>query len=363
MTGGARLTAVVVAVLVVVSGCVGGDDDGSSRDPSAGPQPTTSDTVAGTSTPGDADSEGVVVGEQVKRALVEAATDDGLVRWPGGAVTVGWSGAVTLRDEQILLAAAEQLAGLTGLRLVPTGAGSVDDETDIAVVFAPRREWPVAPEVGTADLLGVTEARWTAGGELTGATVAIDSTIDQSLRNQTIVHELVHAVGVGHVTCPTSIIYGGTDGIPTWTLGALDDALLRTWYDADLPAGQSAGDLERVVQATSGGPVCEPAPFVVVQSDLGVLWCETGSGVRACVVVDGLGEPPSSPITEPDRWVQDRTLYDYDPSRYEAVQIDGRRALCELTGGERRPCQFTDGPGPLTGADVWTDGTYVYPSP
>jgi hypothetical protein len=358
----------VAAAGLALTACSGGVGDRSVDDASRTPE-----SVASATTPQGPESataptgDGVVVGEEVEQAVLEAAAADGLVRWPAGPVTVGWSGRVTARDEEILRDAVRQLATLTGLELRATGAGSAGPDTDVEVVFAPPGEWPVTPDDEPTHVLGVTEARW-SDGELIGAVVAVDSTIEQSLRNQTIVHELVHAIGVGHVACPTSIIHGGSGGSPTWVIGPLDEELVRTWYDPRLPPGASASVLATSIEGTPGGPTCEAVSFELVRTPAGddgaeVLWCETGAGAQPCVAVDGLRDPPVAPLTDPVRWVLDRTVYDHDPTRYEAVQVEGRRALCELEGGNRRPCQFTDGPGPLTGVDFWTDGTFLYESP
>jgi hypothetical protein len=59
----------------------------------------------------------------------------------------------------------------------------------------------------------------------------------------------------------------------------------------------------------------------------------------------------------------DDALYDHDPDLYEVIVVEGRRTLCELGGRGRRPCQYTDGPGPLTEVDVWYDGQFVYDTP
>jgi hypothetical protein len=364
-----RLALGAVAGALVVAGCAGGGADRSADEASRAPDPVASATTPRAPDSTSATGDGVVVGEEVEQAVLEAAAADGLVRWPTGLVTVGWTGRVTPRDEEILRDAIGRLSALTGLDLRATGAGSIGPDTDIEVVFAPPGEWPVAPDGDPAHVLGVTEARWTGEGELVGAVVAVDSTIEQSLRNQTIVHELVHAVGVGHVECPTSIIHGGSDGAPTWLIGPLDEALLQTWYDPRLRTGEPASALSSAIEGVPGGPTCEPVSFELVRfpAEEGggavVLWCETGPGARPCVAVDGLGDPPAAPLTDPLRWVLDRTIYDHDPTRYTAVQVEGRRALCDLEGGDRRPCQFTDGPGPLTGVDFWTDGTFLYDTP
>lgn len=359
-----HLRAVVVVALLAV-GCAGGDR--AANDAPDAPGPVASATTPTTPSPPGA-GDGVVVGEEVEAAVLEAAAEDGLVRWPEGPVTIGWTGRVTPRDEEIVREAVRRLSALTDLDLLATGAGSVTPDTDVRVVFAPPQDWPVVPDGDPADVLGVTEARWTGDGELTAAVVAVDSTIEQALRNQTIVHELVHAVGVGHVECPTSIIHGGDDGTPSWAIGPLDEALLETWYDPDLRTGATASALDSSIEGVPGGPTCEPATIELVRVPAGdgtgsdVLWCESVEGARPCVVVDGSGEPPSAPFADPVRWVLDRTVYDYDPTRYTAVEVDGRRALCELDG-DRAPCQFTGGPGPLTDVDFWTDGTYFYDAP
>jgi hypothetical protein len=322
----------------------------SSTAPAAAPSPET--------TAADAPTPGPGVSAAAAQALADAATESGLVRWAGPEVTIAVAGTPTDRDIEVLDAAVAELASATGLDLQRVDAGA-----DVTVTFAPRAEWTLdaePPESGHA--LGVTRARWGGDGLLRGADVAVDSTIGQAARNQAIVHELVHALGLGHIACATSIVHGTPAGAPGWVLTPLDREVLGAWYDADLATGSSAEELTGTLEVVDDGVACEPQAFVAAETAEGTIWCEPTLGPSPCVRVDGLGPAPLPPVAA-EVWMVDDVVYDHDPTRYEVFTFEGRRLLCELGDGARRPCQFTDGPGPLTGADVWTDGTSVHRSP
>jgi hypothetical protein len=340
----------LVAVLVVALGLAGCASDGgidrlnrTGAPPPAGPEP---DDVAPPT-----------VSVAVAGAMEEAAANDGLVRWVRDTVTVAVSGQPTPRDLEVLDATIDELRATTALDL----RRSVDADPSITVLFAPRAQWPTEPEEA-GHVLGVTHATWEGDGHLRHADVAVDSTIGQAARNQTIVHEMVHALGLGHVTCVSSVIYGGPDGAPTWDLSPLDQSLVTTWYDPALPTGAPAAEVGALLDVQPGGPACEPQAVEAAETDDGTIWCEVTTGSQPCVLVDGLGPEPTVPL-DADRWAVDGVVYDHDPERYGAFSFEGRRLLCELAGRERRPCQFTDGPGPLTGVDAWTDGELVYDEP
>jgi hypothetical protein len=349
---GSRLAAALVTLLLVVT--TAACSDGSitvERDP------TTTAPDAPTTTAGNART-GTGVSAAVAQAIADASSESGLVRWGGPQVTVGVAGAPTTRDLEVLDAAAAELASASGLEL-----SRVDGPGDITVTFAPRDEWTLEPEPAeTGHVLGVTRARWGGDGLLRGADVAIDAAIGQAARNQAIVHELVHALGLGHIACTTSVVHGGSSGAPGWTLTALDREVVAAWYDGDLVSGSDADTVQGELEVVDTGAPCEPQVFVAAETAEGTIWCEPALGPSPCVHVDGLGPPPTAPLT-PEVWMLDDVVYDHDPTRYEVFTFEGRRLLCELGDSSRRPCQYTDGPGPLTGADVWTDGTTVYRSP
>jgi hypothetical protein len=343
----------LVALAALILALAGACSDGRTT---VEPGPTTAPTTA-PSMPTPAEPR-PGVSAAVAQALADAARDSGLVRWAGPKVTIGVAGTPTARDLEVLDGAAAELAAATGLDLA-----RVEGPGDITVTFAPRAEWTLEPEPPeSGHVLGVTRARWGADGLLRGADVAVDATIGQAARNQAIIHELVHAMGLGHLACPTSVVHGAADGAPGWTLTALDRGVLEAWYDADLATGSSADQLSGALDVVDDGPGCEPQAFVAAETGEGTIWCELALGPSPCVRVDGLGPPPVTPLS-PEVWMLDDVVYDHDPSRYKVFTFEGRRLLCELGDSPRRPCQFTDGPGPLTATDLWTDGTSVYRSP
>lgn len=332
---------------VLMAGCSLGDDIGRAT--------ATFPSVVATVPP-------VAVSPDVATAIAEAAVS-GVNRWPVDQVTVSVDGAPTERDLQVLDAALAEQGRLAGLTLRRVAADGM-----IQVRFAPRDQWRNEPDPDTeldpdVELAGLTRLGWDRDGTVTSATVDIDSDIVQSQRNHTIGHELLHALGLDHVACASSVLNGTGDGAPTWALSELDSALLTAWYTPALPSGTLAAEVHEHLATTAAGPVCEPQRVDARLGATGAVWCERVLlGPRPCVLVDGAGDPPAPPFAA-TRWLVDDVLYDHDPSRYEVVSVEGRRALCELGGSGRRPCQYTDGPGPLTGTDLWTDGEFVYDSP
>jgi hypothetical protein len=345
--------------LLVVIGCTSlGDDNGTAPTVvgiSEGPTGSTATTFA--------DRAPLTVSAAVATALAEAASDNGLVRWDDPMLEVHVTGTPTSTDVAVLGAALEELGALAGVTLVEVATPG--PEPDIEVLFAPRPEWPTELQDITDHVLGVTSSMWDQDGALIGASVAVDATIGQAARNQTIVHEMVHALGIGHVACPTSIVHGGPTGSPEWTLSALDRDLVRTWYDPGLDSGEDATEVTERLTVVPGGPDCEPQLLESAESAEGTVWCElTPAPSDPCVIVDGTGPAPLVPLAPiAERWNVDGVLYDHDPLRYEAFVLDGRRLLCERQETGRWPCQFTDGPGPLSAVDAWTDGELVYDEP
>lgn len=353
---GASVVALAIAMALVAAGCAGG---GGSGDGSSAASPPTSAAVTTTTptTPTTAAHQPLEVSAAVATAVDDAIGSDGLVRWPtGAALEVATQGSPTARDLEVLSGSLAAVGGATGLGLRPTAAA----DADITILFAPRPDWPVELRDVTDHVLGVTRTEWDADGQLHHSTVAVDSSIGQAARNQTILHELVHAVGLGHVQCPTSVVSGGNDGSPRWTLSPLDDRVLTTWYAAELDTGEPPAQVSAALTVVPGGPDCEPQALEAAETPDGTIWCEVRpSGSEPCVLVDGQGPEPSAPLADPTRWAVGGVVYDHDPDLYETFTFEGRRLLCERGGG-RRPCQFTDGPGPLTAVDAWTDGQVVY---
>lgn len=347
-------TASIAVALALVAGCAGDADT---------PAVLSTGTVAPSSTASAAEARPLEVSPDVAVALGEAAGANGLVRWPAGRVAVTVEGTPTTRDLEILEDATSRIGGLTELTFT-LDAGR---DPDLRVVFAPRDDWPtdVRDQTDVAHVLGVTGTTWGADGTLGSATVAIDSTIGQAARNHTIVHEMFHAVGLGHAACPTSIVHGGPAGTPGWGLSPLDEQLVATWYRPELPTGADADQVTAALTVVPTGPACRPQSVEAAESPEGTIWCElVPTGAQPCRLVDGLGPEPVVPFgPTADRWALDDVVYDHDPIRYEAFTYEGRRLLCERTTDGRWPCQFTDGPGPLTAVDRWTDGQVVYESP
>lgn len=343
----------IAATVALLGAACGGDSSSTpARSAVAGEVATTTTTAAAPLT----------VSVDTAAAFGEAASRDGLVRWDAERITVSTSGALTTRDREVLADALTELSATIGRQLVMIEGESAD----ITVLFVPRPTWPSEFAQDRDHVYGVTQAVWNGDGSMDTARVAIDSTIGQASRNLTILHELVHALGLGHVECPTSVVAGGGDGAPQWALSPLDRQLLATWYAPGLDTGDSTATITAALTVVPGEPTCAPQLVEAAETPEGTIWCERTDGApQPCRLVDGLGSPPAPPFVGVDRWQVGGVIYDHDPLRHEAFLVEGRRLLCEVDsgGGGRRPCQYTDGPGPLTGTDAWTDGDAVYDSP
>ena len=350
---GVRPVLAAVALLTFVVGsaaCDPGPDEGATP-PGATGLPEAVATVPPTAVSADV------------ALAVQDAAESGVNRWPDDEVTVSVDGSPTGRDSEILDAALVELGALTGLTLQEVPA-----DGEILVRFAPKDQWrnPAEPNASSepgVEVAGLTRLRWDSEGRVSSATVDIDADTLQTQRNRTIVHELMHALGLDHVSCPSALLSGAADAEPTWVLSDFDAALLETWYRPALPAGTPAAEVPEHLITTAEGPSCPTRHVDARLGAEGALWCERVlGGAQPCLLVDGLGEAPTPPFA-PDRWLLDDVLYDHDPDLYEVIVVEGRRTLCELGGTGRRPCQYTDGPGPLTDVDAWYDGQFVYDSP
>jgi hypothetical protein len=365
----ALVSVLAVLGLLVAVGC--SDDSERGTGPTESAVPTTVEMATDEAT--TTQTSRLPVSEDVAAALTEAAQSSGLIRWASPEVTVSLGGDATARDLEIVTEALGRLGALAGIRLM-----RVEGPADIDVVFHPRSEWQPAPEAPEPDgpfsgspdgserlKAGEAILRWSADGAIESVRVNVDSDTDQALRNSTIVHELLHALGLGHVDCKTSVVYGDTDGSPDWNLSSLDESLVRSWYSDALPMSTPGAEILALLVPTPGEPTCAPQRAQGVGTAEGALWCEVVfAPSRPCVFVDGSGEPPVPPFGSPARWIADGTVYDHDPVVYEVFVYDGRRVLCERQGdGRRLPCQITEGPGPLTGTDLWTDGETVFDTP
>ena len=362
--------------------------------PSETPEIATSSTAAPTTTvtrpPG-------AVGPGTAEAFLELRQEeDGeIVRWYEAGLTVGIAGNPTEIDISTLtsyISSVARIDGVPRLELVETG------DPDIVVHFLPKERWRevIGEAIVGADVDGQARYLQVDGG-ITEVTVVVNSSSSQLQRNRTIVHEMLHAYGMGHHSCPGGLLFDGSEYEPEWRLSEYDRVLLEAWYaehpgepqvGVDLPcpgivwdtilfegatlwcridSGECFDVDVRTGVETSGGPVGwyadgtitthDPDLYIAFSSENGRVLCVLGEQAYRPCEVGALRE-----VTRPDRWYDGRSLYDYNPETYLVRIFEGRRLLCEKPSGNRAPCQFTDGQT-LTGIDLYTDGEFVYETP
>lgn len=321
--------------------------------------------------------------------------DGEIVRWWESRLTVTVAGQPTPTDLHTLERYIESVAEVEGaprLELVT----AVD--ADIVVHFLPKDRWRevIGEAVVGVDVDG--QARYLqVDGDITEVTVVVNSASSQLQRNRTIVHEMLHAYGLGHHSCPGGLLYGGSEYEPEWRLSEYDRVLLAAWYaehpgepqvSQDLPCPALVWDTVTFEGATLwcriGGGECfevdtrngiaasaapagwytngsitlyDPAKYVAFASENGRVLCSLGEETYRPCETGALRE-----VTRPDRWFDGTSLYDYNPATHLVRIFEGRRLLCEKPGGNRAPCQFTAG-STLTGIDLYTDGEFVYDTP
>jgi len=336
-------------------------------------------------------------GPSTAAAFIELRADENgeIVRWYESRLTVGVSGNPTAVDLHTLERYIESVGGIEGiprLELVDT------TEADIVVHFLPKERWrEVIGEAIVGDTVDGQARYLHVGGDITEVTVVVNSSSTQLQRNRTIVHEMLHAYGLGHHSCPAGILFGGVEYEPEWRLAEYDRVLLEAWYaehpgepqvSLDLPCpgivwdtvvfegvtiwcrvdGGECFDVdERSGVKTSSGPagwytdgsitLYDPALYVAFSSGNGRVLCVIGEQAYRPCETGALRE-----VTRPDRWYDGTSLYDYNPETHLVRIFEGRRLLCEKPATNRAPCQFTEGQT-LTGVDLYTDGEFVYETP
>ena len=138
----------------------------------------------------------------------------------------------------------------------PVARTAALDEGVIKVGFVPRENWPASLCSGPY-VVGCARIQWLSGtGRLNAGVVVVDPTRRTTLRERfsTLLHELLHALGRGHVSptaFPHTIMHAsGDEGDADWlVLTRLDEAALHAVYSR-LSAGTAADNLDH----TSLGP-------------------------------------------------------------------------------------------------------------
>jgi hypothetical protein len=367
----ARRAGAALAAGLLAAGCAGLDVAATTATTTTTTIPAATDNATTTTAPPattEAPPEVVAVGEEAGRAFLATIAEAGLRRWEQAEVRFAWHGSPTAVDRRVLADALGSLGALPGLpRLVVVADGG---PAEVAVHALPVDQWDatLGDSYGHHD---VTDAGGLAGthsvdGRLVDAAVVVDADAHQTQRSRTIVHEVFHALGVGHHDCPSGIVYGGSDATPGWHPTELDLTVLALTYDRRLPAGISAGGAAGRLDLRPGeGPTCPPARYRTVAGPEGVLWCAEGpEAVQPCQRAEDNphgGPHPGAPAVA---WLEGEALSDHDPRTHLAFSFEGSRVLCERpTGAARSPCQRTETGTTVGAADYWTDGQFLYPDP
>lgn len=327
-------------------------------------------------------------------------------RWSDPQVSVGYLTIPTQEDVTALESLNDSLRTLAGVPTFITATSAAD----VDLYFLPKSRWAeismATSEMGSVNGYTKTTHR---DGKLMAAVVVIDSTLDQPSRNKTLVHELLHALGLGHHNCAGGMMFGGSPYDPSWFLSPYDLTMLEAWYNENhvrtlkaLPCPAIKWDV--VGAATGTGnmvlwcqkPQLDPRPtdpqicFEVspVAGPIQILekaWFRDASGAvsqhdpvlftRVQLGQQGyLCEKPTTSkryapceknatriVARNDAWFDGNSLTIYDPELYVAFSFEDRRLLCEKPTllVPYTPCQFTEG-SVVSVIDRYTDGTMVY---
>jgi len=269
------------------------------------------------------------------------------VRWERAEVTVSLHGNVTETDRFVLASFLEEANDIVGVpRLLLLAHGP----SDIEVHFLPRSLWSSVWGADATDDSVEGRARYTyRANVILESKIVVNSSAPQIKRNRTIVHEMLHALGLAYHSCPGGLLHGGGDYDPDWAMGEFDSTLLRARY-----ARQS--DPPR-----AGSDTCPPVRWRTTEIDGELLWCAVRDG--SCYRVDErLGVRADE---HPRWWLVDGAAYDHNPATHAVFTHRDRRILCELRPASAlSPCQFTHGTV-LTGTDlyVYADGERRDPAP
>lgn len=321
--------------------------------------------------------------------------------WRKSEVTVDGSGLGGGRNLEILQEAVGRINSL-GYPNVPRLV-LVNGSSDVTLHSLEKKRWPevLGNFTDKPEIDGLTRTLWDDGGALIRATIVVDATSSQWQRNRTIVHELLHSLGLGHHRCPSGILEESATYSPNWTLNSFDLLLIRMQYASP----QDLTDLSKNPQ-----PCAEVTWQTITDPERDLdLWCATSGDIRGCIPASATTEPSSevppvawlrgralvyydprlytrytyedadilcknTPVGESyecsvsvndafgevSLWLRDEVVYDYNPETYIRFRYNGAKILCfKPSGGVRSGCQYTEG-NSIDRVDVWTDGEKIY---
>ncbi len=196
---------------------------------------------------------------------------------------------------------------------------------DIVVHFVDRNRF--APLLGThkypPDADGVAQPRvgdgTKHGGEIRSVTVVVDRNLGQFARNRVTTHELLHAIGLDHSTCASSIMYadGTDDPSPLWSPSLLDRRMVSLLYRSEIRPGATLAAVDKIlVPSLPVGAQCtEPLwQLVIDNTDNKSYLCEASSQqYRPCT--GNLTLEPQYPLIDPDLWFDGTYVYYEFPLR------------------------------------------------
>ena len=336
--------------------------------------------------------------------------DNILHRWNTDSVTVNVQGLQEGQNLKVITDLVEVINGL-GVYNIPVIMLS-EQTSKVHMYSAPKSEWRaiLGPGELKEEADGITRTIWEDDGTLVSAKVAVNSESHQWQRNRTIVHEFLHALGLGHHQCASGILDDSSTYSPNWSLTKFDIRLIRMQYANSAELAELAKDPEPCVSvawqtlndtanqkvlwcalsAEDNSPVAASQPCQYASGDVEptvdakpVAWvysgslyyynpelytrrtyknkeilCETkteNSYLECSVAVD-------NKFSEVTLWLMNEVLYTYNPELYTRFDYEGSSILCyKVNTSERQGCQYTD-KSYINAIDVWTDGVRIYES-
>lgn len=337
-------------------------------------------------------------------------SDNTLRIWNTDSITVSVQGLQGGRNLKVLTDLIEVINGL-GVYNIPVIIIS-EQASKVHMYAASKSEWRtiLGPGELKEEADGITRTVWEDDGTLVSAKVAVDSESYQWQRNRTIVHEFLHALGLGHHQCASGILDDSSTYSPNWSLTKFDIRLIQMQYAnstelaelaknpepcltvawqtlndtanqkvlwcalgkesnslvlASQPCQYASGDVEPTVDAESvawvySGSLYYYNPELYTRRTYGdkEILCATkteNSYMECSVAV-------ANKFTEVTLWLMNEVLYTYNPEMYTRFDYDGSSILCyKVNTSERQGCQYTD-KSYIDVIDVWTDGAHIYKS-
>ncbi len=175
---------------------------------------------------------------------------DRLIKW-GKDVTVNIHGQATEIDEEVIGLYVEKLNALLPLTLRITGAEAEESQNQLDIYFVPATEFSQhgfneAIRVGNVQVVGFAQPTAVSYyGVISKGKIVIATDTDQQQRKTTILHELVHSLGLfNHFEDdPNSILYPyNNNGITE--LSEKDKLMIELLYRQDLQPGMSMYEIE-----------------------------------------------------------------------------------------------------------------------